>query len=269
MSTSRAPHRSPLRSRTARVALAWALASTVGCGIQVGSGQAGTDVRDVDAFDAIESNLFALVAVEVGADEQQVVVECDAAVLDFIETTVTDDTLVIDEVGDVRILPGTPCSVNVSVPTLASLSASGSGNVELAGTLAGPASLSRVDAGALVSTGLEAGDLVLFKDGSGSMELEGLTAGAIAWEQHGTGAGVLVGTASSIAIEGFGAGSKDGRDLVAALGTAVQRGSGSIFLHATDRATIDIQSDGAIHLYGSPDVEVTGEAGIGQLVHHD
>jgi hypothetical protein len=118
------------RSTLAVLSLTTVLLALTGCGTR-GSGVSASETRELEAFTAIESGGALDLIVHVGAAEQKVVLSGDDNILPVIETRVRGDRLVVEHEGWLR--PELPLVLEVWVPSLEAVEASGTTNIEVDG----------------------------------------------------------------------------------------------------------------------------------------
>jgi hypothetical protein len=138
-------------------------------GIQ-GSGVAATVTRHVPAFDAVDLAGSNNVTVHVGG-RRTVVVRADDNLIQLVTTEVRAGKLLIADHGS--FTTKTPMSIEVTVPTLAAASLSGSGGVAVDGVEAARFTASLSGSGVLTVTGT-ARRLEASLGGSGDLRLQGL-----------------------------------------------------------------------------------------------
>lgn len=189
-----------------------------------GSGVAASQPRDVAAFNGIDLAGSNIVTVRVGGT-QSVVVHGDDNLLNRVTTKVQDGSLVIGNTPG-NLTSVTPMSVEVIVPSLDSLSLSGSGVIAVTG----------VDTPALKAT----------LSGSGVLRASG--------------------TAARLDIELPGSGDAQLDQLVARDVHAVVRGSGRILVTATASLNGSVPGSGAIIYSGNPADVTTSVTGSGAVV---
>jgi hypothetical protein len=170
-------------------------------GVQ-GSGVAATESRALPAFSGLDLAGSNDVTVAVGG-RQSVVVHADSNLLGYVTTRVVAGTLVIGTTGS--FTAKSPMSVEVSVPSLAAVTLSGSGEI----------SVNRIDASRLTvslpgSGGLYAGGTVthldVTLDGSGLAQLDNLVARDVHAVVGGSGLIRVTATANlNAAVPGSGA----------------------------------------------------------------
>ena len=188
-----------------------------------GSGVPATQTRDVAAFESVELAGSNNVVVHVGG-KQSVVVTADDNLLGRVTTRVESGRLVIANT------PGSfsttsPMRVEVTVPTLAALTLSGSGNV--------------------VVDGIHGPRLEVTLPGSGTF----------------TGSG----TTTQLDVTVGGSGTMQLTRLVAKDVRAIVSGSGSIFVTATEKLDASVSGSGAILYAGSPTEVTKSVTGSGAI----
>jgi hypothetical protein len=190
-------------------------------GVQ-GSGVAATSTRALPNFSGIDLVGSNNVTVVAGA-RQSVVVHADTNLLSHVTTQVKAGTLIVGNVGSFNAK--SPMYVEISVPSLAALDISGSGNITV--------------------TGLRAPRLTVTLSGSGNIYASGSV------------------TRLSISISGSGDAQFSG--LIARNVDAVVSGSGSIFVTATQSLDARVPGSGAILYSGNPAHVTTSITGSGAV----
>ena len=203
MSNQDTIHRLLLRFPAAVAALALA-----GCGIG-DDGPRTTQTRDLADFTRIDNRTSVDVRLRVGGP-QRVRVRAGENVIDDVGTEVHDGTLHVtfDHDG----FGGTDVVVEASVPELAGIEVSGSGDVDATGIDADAFEV-RSDGSADIELEGAVGRLVVFLDGSGDADLAGLTA----------------------------------REARVAVG-----GSGGVDVRAEERLKVDLDGSGDVRYQGDP-----------------
>jgi hypothetical protein len=190
-------------------------------GVQ-GSGVAATQSRVLARFSSLDLKGSNNVTVVIGG-RQSVVVHADSNLIRHVTTRVVAGTLVVGTTGS--FTTRTPMSVEVSVPSLAAVKLSGSGNI----------SVNRIDEPRLTVT----------LSGSGVVYANGTTAQL----------GVTLG----------GSGLARLNDLVARDVHAVITGSGLIRVTATARLTASVPGTGSIIYSGNPPQVTSSVTGTGAV----
>jgi len=229
-------HRHPHGRRLALVAAAVALVAvgvaigrsgvfgtSSGSSTEHGSGTPAAQTRKLPAFGAVELAGSNIVTVAVGRP-QSVVVHADSNLLDHVATSVVDGRLVISDVGSYSTR--TPMSVAVTVPSLSTLTLSGSGIVTAA----------NVDAKAFT----------VALPGSGVLRASG--------------------TVDRLNVTLPGSGDAQLQDLVAHDVQAVVSGSGRILVHPTGSLDASVPGSGAVMYVGNPPSVTSSVTGSGAVV---
>jgi hypothetical protein len=194
--------------------------SSTSSGVQ-GSGVAATSTRALPNFSGIDLAGSNNVTVMAGA-RQSVVVHADTNLLSRVTTQVKAGKLIIGDVGS--FAAKSPMYVEVSVPSLAALDLSGSGNITV--------------------TGIKAARLTVILPGSGDISASGSV------------------TRLNISIDGSGNAQCSG--LIARNVDAVVSGSGDIFVTATQSLDAKVGGSGAVLYSGNPQVttSITGSGDV-------
>jgi hypothetical protein len=189
-------------------------------GVQ-GSGVAATQSRVVPTFSSVDLPGSNIVTVAVGR-RQSVVVHADSNLLRNVTTRVVAGTLIVGTTGSfsTRI----PMSVQVSVPSLAAVTLSGSGEISVTGIDASRLTATLPGSGALYANGTVT-RLDVTLGGSGLAQLDNLVARDVHAVVTGSGLIRVTATASlNAAVTGSGAIIYSGNPLV----TSSVTGSGAI-----------------------------------------
>lgn len=137
-----------------------------------GSGVAATESRSVSPFTRLELAGANNVDVHVGG-KQSVVVHADDNLLKHVRTVVRGGALAVETPGTFSTVA--PMSVEITVPSLAAISLSGSGNITVAGVSA-PSLVVRLPGSGNIQVLGTAGRLDASLSGSGNEQLMGLRA---------------------------------------------------------------------------------------------
>jgi hypothetical protein len=191
-----------------------------GSGVQ-GSGVAAAQSRVLATFSSLDLAGSNNVTVAVGG-RQSVVVHADSNLMRYVTTRVVAGTLVIGTTGS--FTTRSPMRVEVSVPSLAAVTLSGSGQISI--------------------TGIDAPRLTVSLPGSGALYASGTV------------------TKLDVTLGGSGLAQLD--NLVARDGHAVVAGSGLIRVTATASLSAAVSGSGAIIYSGNPQVtsSVTGSGAV-------
>jgi len=188
-----------------------------------GSGVAATQAREVAAFQSVDLAGSNNVVIRVG-EKQSVVVKADDNLLDRVTTEVQSGKLVIANAPG-SFTTNSPMSVEVGVPSLDTLTLSGSGNI--------------------VVTGVEAKSFDVNLPGSGTLTGDG--------------------SATRLDVTVDGSGMVQLTRLVATNVQAGVSGSGSIFVTATESLDASVSGSGAILYAGSPPNVTSNITGSGAI----
>ena len=108
---------------------AFACTLFVGCSIGIqGNGVAATDTREVSDFEGVKASGVASVTITVG-QPKSVTVNVDENLMEYVETTVENNQLVIST--SKSISPSLGLKVEITVPTLSEASVSGVGDIKV------------------------------------------------------------------------------------------------------------------------------------------
>ena len=190
-------------------------------GVQ-GSGVAATSTRALANFSGVDLAGSNNVTVVAGA-RQSVVVHADSNLLSHVTTHVTAGKLIIGEIGSFTVK--SPMYVEVSVPSLAALDLTGSGNITV--------------------SGISASRLAVALPGSGNISASGSV------------------TRLNVSIDGDGTAQFSG--LTARNVNAAVSGSGTIFVTATQSLDAKVPGSGTILYSGNPPQVTTSITGSGAV----
>jgi Putative auto-transporter adhesin, head GIN domain len=189
-----------------------------------GSGVAATQTRTVARFSRLDLAGSSKVTVVVGG-RQSVVVHADSNLLGRVTTRVAGGTLLIGTTGS--FTTRTPMSVDITVPVLAAVTLSGSGQLSV--------------------TGISTPVLTVSLPGSGSLDASGTT------------------TRLDVTLDG--SGQAQLRELTARDVHAVIAGSGLILVTATASLDASVPGSGAIVYGGNPPRVTSSVTGSGAVTH--
>jgi hypothetical protein len=184
--------------------------AVAGCSIG-DDGPRTTQTRDVADFTRIENHGSVDVRLLVG-ESQKVRVNAGEKVIDDVGTEVRDGTLHVtfDHDG----FGGNDVVVEASVPALAGVESSGSGDI--------------------AADGIDADAFEVSSDGSADI--------------------ALAGTAARLAVELNGSGDADLADLAAREARVVVDGSGDLDVRAVDRLDVEVDGSGDVRYHGDPEL---------------
>ncbi len=234
------------------------------CRLIDGSGVSATESREPGAFNAVSNETL----VEVGAvfaGEQSVVLTCDDNLLEYIRTEVEGGELRISTDVRANIRPNVDCIVEITTPTLRSLSSSGSGETWAVGAFPDLAALSSSGSG-----GVEAsGGVFPLQDasvsGSGDLYVSAVDSDCLTLDSSGSGTVVAAGEVGCAMVNSSGSGGIEALDLRAVEAEIRVSGSGDVSLTVTGHAEVDISGSGDVRLAGGATVD-SDTSGSGELI---
>lgn len=244
-----------------------------------GSGNLITEERQVDDFTRIENSGSADIFVTVG-EKKKVEVRIDDNLVDYIITEVQKGTLQIYSEESYSSRHG--CVIEISVPSLEEITASGSGDIEIEGLKEDVFSYQQTGSGEFVGQG-KVELLSITLSGSGDVEARELTADDVSVKISGSGDANVYATKSLEArasgsggitaegevveaeIETTGSGDINAGRLVAQNVYARTRGSGDITLFAVKSLDAYTTGSGDILYYGDPKDLTRKSSGSGKI----
>lgn len=229
-----------------KVALLGAPLALSGCWGISGDGDRERETRDLSDFVRIESHGELDVEVR-RADAFHVGMSIDSNLLDNVETSVRDETLIIDQnINFIDIVPGP--HVTIAMPDLMFVHLYGSGDLD--------------------ATSFDATEtLRLELSGSGDLRFEG-SAPRIEGDVEGSGDLHLSGSTDFADLVVRGSGNIEARDLEAAQASLRVEGSGDIAVTLTGEADARIRGSGDIDLYGDVALRHSDDDGSGDIRVH-
>ncbi len=195
------------------------------CGTR-GSGVLAIEERSLEPFSSIEFGGALDLVVHVGASEQKVVIRGDDNIVPEISTRVSGDKLIVDHRGWMR--PELTLELEVWVPSLEGIDASGATNIEV----------------------------------------EGLVGERFDLELSGASDASLRGHVDRFDLELSGASDVDARGLEAASVNVDMSGAGSAKVWATRSLDVDVSGAGEVEYWGEPSEVEQNVSGAGSLRKH-
>ncbi|MFY7865633.1 head GIN domain-containing protein [Roseateles sp.] len=212
-----------------------------------GSGEIGTEVRDLGAFDGISLAGSFKVVVRQGAGTS-LEVKADKNLLPLIETRVVESskgrTLEIAPKKGYNLSSRTPPQITLEVAQLRKIAVAGSGDI-------------RVEAMKTPSVDISIA-------GSGDVDLVDMTSDRLGLQVSGSGDVKARGRTGSLSLSVAGSGDVHARELQADEVRASIAGSGNATVHAVKTLKISIAGSGDIAYLGSPQVS-SSIAGHGHI----
>jgi hypothetical protein len=236
-------------------------------GVQ-GDGVLARDQRTVGTVAGLEANGSVLVDVRVGP-AASLVVEADSNLLSLVRTDVRGDTLVVEMARGYR--SSNPVRVTYTVPRLAEVRHSGSGQLSVQGLNGGALRVVQSGSGSTLLTGRVA-DLDVTGSGSGSVDASTLRSAGANLSMNGsgrinvgevrgdhasatlTGSGQLRagGSVRSLTARSTGSGHLDLVDLVSEQADLTSTGSGGLTANVKQSLVAQNGGSGGIRVYGNP-----------------
>ena len=208
-----------------------------------GNGIAATQGRPVSGFDKVKSSGEFDVHITNG-NEFEVVINAEENLIPYIETSVSENTLLIDIPGLHSVRNRLPMTVNVTLPTLEGIKQSGSGNI---------------------TTDYFTSDKVeLFISGSGSISTL-IDANIVDATISGSGWIKIAGDANQSNLTISGSGNIDGYNLLVNSCNANISGSGNMQIKAIKSIYAKISGSGNIYYTGNPGIDVN-ISGSGKVI---
>lgn len=208
-----------------------------------GNGIAATQVRLVPGFDKIKSSGDFQVHITKGT-RNEVVVNAEENLLPFIETSVSGNTLLIDIPGLHNVRNRLPMNVYITVPTLAGIKQSGSGNI--------------------TTDYFNTDKMELFISGSGSISTA-VDANVVDASISGSGWIKVAGDANQSNLAVSGSGNIDSHNLMVNYCNAIISGSGNMQVYALKTIYARISGSGNVYYAGNPQVD-TSISGSGKVI---
>jgi hypothetical protein len=214
------------------------------CSVKDGNGVPGTEVRDLEAFEAVTNNSTLPVLIEVGP-AQNVTVDCDENLLPHITTEVTAGVLIPSVDPSTTLIPTIACELTITTPYLDRIQNSSTGGVEVIGDLAGLSYIRNSGWGDMFVDGIDAASVRIFSQSKGRLVLSGL--------------------ADVAALDSSGAGGIEAGELVCIDVNINSSGAGDVVVTVTDTANVHVEGDGDVVLHGDPETVTTDDDGCGDV----
>ena len=209
-----------------------------------GEGELVEESRQVEGFSKIEINGVGEIIVELGTEES-LTVEAEENLVQYLETYVRGNTLVIEIEDRIRIVPTKSLTFYITVVSLDGLDISGAGNIQL--------------------PEIEADRFSIDLSGAGNIEFDSLNADTFDVSMSGVGnLSVFDGQVSSQKVVISGAGKYSARNLESDDAEITISGVGSATLRAENYLKVTISGGGDVSYYGNPDVD-SEISGLGDL----
>lgn len=226
------------------LAIALVVAGCVGPQGIRGSGRLTEEERDVGAFTAVQLGSFGTVNIEIG-DTEELVVEAEDNLIEFIETEVSGGTLDIGIAGGAVLVPKKPVNFHVTMKSLDTLVLSGSGEIE--------------------APDVSAERLSVTISGSGQVDIDNLETDEIEAEVSGSGRVIIAGgTAKEQHIRIGGSGDYRAEELESDRADVDVGGSGRVTIRVEDELKVNVGGSGNVEYFGDPSVDenITGSGRV-------
>ena len=172
-------------------------------------------------------------------------IEAGEKLLPYIDTRVSDNTLIIDERFN-QYFKGDGMRVYVSAAYLDNIKLKGSGNVEC--------------------TSLSAGNAFIELDGSGDVSIDYNSINNLVVDLEGSGDINLTGTVSNANMELQGSGDINCRNLTTSDCYVNLEGSGNAKVTVLSNLTVNLEGSGNVYYWGNPTNVSTNQTGSGNIV---
>lgn len=208
-----------------------------------GNGIAATQGRLVPVFDKVKSSGDFQVHITKG-NELEVVINAEENLLPYIETSVSGNTLLIDIPGLHNVRNRLPMNVYITVPTLAGVKQSGSGNI--------------------TTDYFSTDKMELFISGSGSISTA-VDANIVDATISGSGWMKIAGDSNQSNLSISGSGNIDSYNLMVNYCNTNISGSGNVHVYALKSIYARISGSGNVFYTGTPIIE-TSISGSGKII---
>jgi len=209
-----------------------------------GNGIAATEERLVSAFDKVKSAGDFEIHITKG-DVSEVVINADQNIISYIETSVSENTLLIDIPGWHNVINKLPMKVYITIPTLTGVKQSGSGNI--------------------TTDYFSCDNMELFISGSGSISTA-VNANSVDASISGSGWMKISGDANQSNLSISGSGNIGSYNLLVNSCNANISGSGNIQVNSVKSILAKISGSGNIYYTGNPIIEIN-ISGSGKVIH--
>ncbi len=211
-----------------------------------GNGVDATEVRPVSTFNKVRSSGDFDVQITKG-DVFEILVTAEENILPYIETTVSNNTLLIDIKGVHNVRNRLPMNVFVTLPELASVKQSGSGSI--------------------VTDYFSGEKMELSISGSGSISTD-VDVNYFEANISGSGWMIITGDANESDLSISGSGNIDSSELAVDKSNAHISGSGNMQVNALKFITANISGSGSLYYTGHPQIN-SNISGSGKVIHRN
>lgn len=208
-----------------------------------GNGHDSTEERSVSAFNKVKSSGSFDIVITYG-DNLEVLVNAEENIIPYIETSVSNNTLLIDIRGTNSVRNRLPMKVYITIPELAGVKQSGSGSITTDYFIAEKMELSISGSGS-ISTEVDADIVEAAISGSGWMLLSGNVGQSI--------------------LNISGSGNINCSEMLVQSCNAHISGSGDMQVNAEESIYARISGSGSLYYQGNPKIE-TSISGSGKII---
>lgn len=217
------------------------------CEKVIGDGPLVNETRTTGSFTGIESEVSANIAYLQG-NEYKIELTAQQNILNVMETPVVNNKLIVRFKNNVRVKSHEQITIKVTAPSISSIGASGSGNVN-------------------VLSPLTSNDLSFCLSGSGNIILPVIACAHLEANISGSGnISIAGGTATTESLKISGSGNIDAQNVLAKSAITSTSGSGIMKVSVSETLDVTISGSGSVYYWGTPVVN-TNISGSGKVIH--
>lgn len=235
-----------------------------GCFVARGSGVTAEEVRETGAFTSVD-NTTNLSIIVVDGDVSEVRVTCDDNLLDLVDTEVRNGELRIRTASNTMLRPDGPCVVDLVVPALDRLRASGSGETQATGVFPKLREIESSGSGPLRVEGELGAVSRVDNSGSGSVTVDGFETDDIEIRSSGSGPITVFGVGTFAEVNHSGSGKVEAAELSVTEADIRSSGSGGTALAVTDHVTVRLSGSGSVRIHGAAEIDAD-DSGSGDVI---
>lgn len=269
------------------IALAAVTTLTSACFSVIGSGDAMSETRSLEAADGFVNTTFIDVVVTeaTGDDVSEVTITCDDNIVPKLLTTIEGGTLVLETEKGANLSTRLDCLAEVTLPALRLLESHGSGHVEVDGDLTelalvvttgsgdidipghidGAAQFELSGSGNVTIASARGCNINALLSGSGDFSMGDVEACDIDVDVSGSGNAALAGKTDSAEARLSGSGSLDAMGLTTADAVIRLDGSGDAEISATSSVAVEVNGSGDVTIGGGPEQRDVVKNGSGSV----
>jgi len=220
-----------------------------------GSGDVISEEREIDGIHGVKLATIGNLFIEIG-DKEELIIEAEDNLLDYIETDVRRGILKIDNRRNANLSPRRQIRYYLTVKELDEIAISSSGNIKAPDLKARRFAIDISSSGDLEMGALEATDLEVNISSSGDIEIEKLHAGTLEVDISSSGNLVIDGgEVEDQDISITSSGDYKARNLESREARVRVSSSGNATVRVSDYLDAQTSSSGDIYYYGNPDVD--------------